>query len=237
MTPNSPGRNPERRDRLAILYQAFLTATVRVQSGRTKVHDAESFRRQMKGWLQDAERNARALKYDHQDIQDGNLAVVAFLDEVILACDDHVRSEWMRLPLAQEVLGQSAAGEVFFERLEGLLTTSRDSPGLADVIDVYLLCLVLGFQGKHAREPGELHAIAERTRVRIEGIRDDRDKALAPRGDLPEESIAEVAVPESARPMETLTKAAVGTLGAAILAFLLFWLVLDSAVERVIAGN
>src|SRR2546423_8982158 len=114
------------QDRLALLYQGFLIAVLRVQAARERIVDTTSFRRRMKAALQEVERSATTLNYDFQDIQDTHLAVVAFLDEVILASDDAVRSEWMRFPLAQDLLGQPAAGEVFFERLEGLLRSARD---------------------------------------------------------------------------------------------------------------
>src|SRR5215475_5431361 len=107
-------------ENLALLYQPFLIVIVRLQSRREKIGDAVAFRRKMKSTLQDIEKSAITLNYDFQDVKDAHLAVVAFLDEVVLGADDRAREEWVRLPLAQELFVQTAAGEVFFERLEGL---------------------------------------------------------------------------------------------------------------------
>src|SRR5262249_42974195 len=147
----------------------------RLQSKRERIGDALSFRRKMKAALQEIERSATALNYDFQDIQDAHLAVVAFLDEVVLGSDDAARPEWVRFPLAHDLLGQPAAGEVFFERIEGVLRSAKDSNQLADVLEVYLLCLALGFEGKYSGdERPKLNALMERTRSRIEAIRQRR---------------------------------------------------------------
>src|SRR5215471_11608320 len=187
---NNRGSDPPARshDNLALLYQPFLVVVVRLQSKRERIGDALSFRRRMKTALQEIERNATALNYDFQDSQDAHLAVVAFLDEVVLGSDDAARGEWVRFPLAHDLMGQPAAGEVFFERLEGLLRSAKDSTQLADLLEIYLLCMVLGFEGKYSGdERPKLHAVMERTRSKIEAIRQRRGRRLSPEGQLPEE--------------------------------------------------
>jgi type VI secretion system protein ImpK len=208
------------QDRLALLYQGFLIAVLRVQGGRERIVDSENFRRRMKAALQEVERSATSLNYDFQDIQDTHLAVVAFLDEVVLASEDPARQVWVRLPFAHELLGQPAAGEVFFERLDGLLRTRTDSSKLSDVLEVYLFCLVLGFEGKYAGElKAELHAVMERTRSRIERIRQQRGKRLSPEAELPDE-----VQPEIVKTTDThaLTIAAVSAIAAVFVLFLIF---------------
>jgi len=208
------------QDRLALLYQGFLIAVLRVQAARERIVDTTSFRRRMKAALQEVERSATTLNYDFQDIQDTNLAVVAFLDEVVLASDDPARQEWVRLPFASELLGQPAAGEVFFERLEGLLRTRVDSSKLSDVLEVYLSCLVLGFEGKYSGElKAELHAVMERTRSRIERIRQQRGRRLSPEGELPDEVQPEIVKPTDSY---ALTIAAVSAVAAVFVLFLIF---------------
>ena len=220
-------------DRLAVLYQGFLTAAVRVQSKREKILDAANFRKRMKGALQDVERTAIAFKYDYQDIQDAQLAVVAFLDEVILASDDPSRPEWMKLPLAHELLGQAVAGEVFFERLEGLLRSAKDSSRLADVLEVYLLCLTLGFEGKYSGEKrSELHGLMERCRSRIEGIRQNRGKPLSPEAQLPDDVIQPAIVRSNVT--TTLTRVSIGAGIVALLVFIAAWLHLTHGVDQVL---
>jgi type VI secretion system protein ImpK len=210
-------------DNLALLYQPFLIAVVRVQSRREKILEATNFRSRMKSALQDVERSATVARYDFQDVKDANLAVVAFLDEVVLASEDPVRSEWMTYPLAHELMGEPRAGEVFFERLESLVQRSgRDTANLADVLEVYLVCLTLGFEGKYTgAASAELRALMERTRSRIEGIRQQRGRPLSPEARLPADETFKVGFRQSR--VWTLTHVAIGAGIAAISLFLLAW--------------
>jgi len=220
------------RERLPLLYQGYLIAVVRVQSKREKILDAVNFRKRMKAALQDVERAASALNYDFQDIQDAHLAVVAFLDEVILASDDPSRLEWMKFPLAQDMLGQPVAGEVFFERLEGLLRSTKDTSRLADVLEVYLLCLTLGFEGKYSSEKSaELHGLMERSRSRIEGIRQLRGSPLSPESQLPDDVIQPAVIKSENR---TLMYVTLGSAAGAILLFAAAYIHLESGIHRIL---
>lgn len=166
-------------ENLALQYQNLITGIVRIQAGRERIADFDSFRRRMKAAFEEVERNAGVLNYDFHDIQVTHLAVVAFLDEAVLASSDPCRAQWSRLPLAQELLGQPTAGDVFFDRLEGLLRSRKDSAQLADILEVFLLCLLLGFEGRYSGlRRGELHSFIERTRVRIEATRPPSGRLL-----------------------------------------------------------
>jgi type VI secretion system protein ImpK len=160
-----------RGENLALIYQGLLTGIGRIQSGRQSVNDAESFRRRTKVALQEIERDAVAAGYDGNDVRETHFAVVAYLDAVILNSNEPVRAEWERKTLQEELFGQTDAGVVFFEKLERL-RSRRDSRHLADVLEVFLLCLLLGFQGRYAGHlRGELYSITDRVSKRIEDIR------------------------------------------------------------------
>jgi type VI secretion system protein ImpK len=201
MSPSRSGEHKElaartrarSRDNLPLLYQGMFAAVTRLQAGRKKISESQTFRRKMKAALADVERNATALNYDFQDIQDAHLAVVSLLDEVVLGSNDPAKAEWIRFPFAHELLGQPVAGEVFFDRLEGLLRSRKDTEQTADLLEVYLLCMLLGFEGKYAGgHRGDLHAFMERTRARINGIR-QRGRRLSPEGALPDDAVPAVA--------------------------------------------
>src|SRR5215468_272290 len=154
-------------ENLALLYQGLLTGIVRMQSGRQRISDGESFRRRTKATLQEVEQLAVGAGYDSRDVKDTQYAVVAFLDSVVLHSKDPVRAEWERRTLQEELFGKSDAGIVFFEKLEHF-RSRRDSEQLADIIEVYLLCLLLGFEGRYSGGlRGELDGITERVRMRI----------------------------------------------------------------------
>jgi len=129
--------------------------------------------------LQEVERVAVAGGYDLRDVRDTHFAVVAFLDSVVLHSKDPVRAAWERKPLQEEMFGQTDAGVIFFEKLDQF-RARRDSERLADILEVYLLCLLLGFEGRFAGgRKGELEAVTDSVRMRIEYIR-GRDDLISP---------------------------------------------------------
>src|SRR2546421_3353924 len=137
---------PLSSENLALFYQGLFTGIVRVQARRQHIPEAEIFRRRTKAALQEVERDAIAAGYDGADVRETHFAVVAFLDSVILNSNDPIRAEWERQTLQEELFGQSDAGVVFFEKLERF-RLRRDSDQLADILEVYLLCMLLGFEG------------------------------------------------------------------------------------------
>src|SRR6185295_4717151 len=174
---------------LALLYQGLLTGVVRMQAGRQHVADGEALRRRTKAALQEVERDAMTAGYDGKDVRETHFAVVAFLDSVVLNSNDPVRAEWERKTLQEELFGQTDAGMVFFEKLEHF-RSRRDSQQLADILEVYLLCLLLGFKGRYSGGlRGELDSIAERVRRRIDDIR-GRSPQISPSGGIPAEGSA-----------------------------------------------
>lgn len=172
-----------RSDTLALLYQSIFTGIVRIQNGKQSLSDLDTFRRRMKAALQEVEREATVAGYGPSEIREAEFAVVAFLDEAILTSRDPKSDEWRRRPLNIELFGQAVAGDVFFDKLSDI-ERGRDSARLADVLEVYSLCLLLGFEGRFAPPlRGEVFRIVDRVRRRIETIR-GLDYKLSPPLDL-----------------------------------------------------
>jgi type VI secretion system protein ImpK len=214
---------------LALLYQGLLTATVRVRSGRQQIADAEAFRGRTMAALRDVERDGIAAGYDSNDIKETHFAVVAFLDWVILNSSQPIRADWERRSLQQDLFGHAHAGDVFFEKLNRI-SERRDTPGLADILEVFLLCLLLGFQGRYAGASGtQADGIAETVRHRIDHIRGE-PPSLWPGGPAPGAFQPEPSV--AARPKRQLLYAALSAAGFAVLLFALLksnleWLAAD----------
>jgi type VI secretion system protein ImpK len=199
-----------------LLYQSILTGIVRIQSGRQPLSDVETFRRRMKTALQEVEREASVAGYGPSEIRDSEFGVVAFLDETILSSKDPKADEWRKRPLIIELFGQAVAGDAFFDKLSDL-ERGRDSVRLADVLEVYVLCLLLGFEGRFAPPlRGEAMRIVDRLRRRIESIR-GIDYKLSPPLEL---SSVAPAPPPSADTDWRLW--AVGALAAVVLLFLVY---------------
>ena len=214
---------------LALCYQECITAVVRVQAGSVRNVDSVVFRQAAQRSLQDAERSAGALNYLPATIQKASLAVVALLDEVALASDVLARAEWSRMPLALELYQEPRAGEAVFNQIEECLRVSSNSPESADLLEVYLLVLLLGFEGRHAGKRAELHELAERARSRIEMIR-PRTNRLTPEADVAS-VVPVVRLPQSGP--NRLLIAAAAFVGGAIVLFLLLKVHLWWAASRV----
>jgi type VI secretion system protein ImpK len=137
-----------RAENLAFIYQQILTVIVRVRQNRQAVSDANAFRANIQAGLRAAEKDAVKKAYAPDDIRNVTLAAVAFLDESILNSNNPVFSSWHSMPLQEEMFGHHVAGETFFDNLEKLMSRS-DSHDVADVLEVYLLCLLMGYRGRY----------------------------------------------------------------------------------------
>lgn len=171
---------PEQRtaDNLALIFQEILTAIVRLRANRQSVADAESFRSNALMALRTAEQQSRTAGYSGEAFKGALLAVVGFLDETILNCRNPVFADWPRKPLSDELFGHHRTGEFFFDNVDRLLA-DPDSPMLADVLEVYQLCLLLGFGGRLSGSRGELRSLCEAVAQKIRRIRGD-DPILCP---------------------------------------------------------
>jgi type VI secretion system protein ImpK len=207
--------NPNRPENLALLYQGLLTGIVRIRSGRQPMVNPEMFRRRTKEALAEVTREAMKRNYAAEHTMETDFALIALLDEVILSSHDPSRDVWAQKPLQEELFGISTAGEIFFTRIERLLNRP-DSVELADMLEVYYLCLLLGFEGQYVGgNKSELHLLSDRLRLRIERIRGS-DPRFSPAAGLPDEPVA-VAAPDKLAGQ--LKIAAMALAGAAVFIF------------------
>jgi len=162
---------PRRMENLAFVFQELLTVGERLRSHRQQVSDAASFRAQIWAAVKLADDEARRRGYSADDIELATFAVIAFLDESILNLRLPVFGDWPRQPLQEERYGHHIAGEIFFQNLQKLLGRT-DSNELADLLEVYHLCLLLGFAGRYSiGGRGDLHSIVTQTGEKIQRIR------------------------------------------------------------------
>jgi type VI secretion system protein ImpK len=155
---------------LALVLQEPFTIAIRLRSGRPVAADAASFRIQVKQLLAAADQEARRLRYEATYIRLAVYAFVAFLDESVLNSRQPIFADWQ--PLQEEVFLDHVAGETFFKHVDELLR-QQDSSQLADVLEVYQFCMLLGFRGKYSAANADglqatMHAVGDRIR-RIRG--------------------------------------------------------------------
>jgi type VI secretion system protein ImpK len=177
--PAHIGASP-RRGLLALTLQEAFTAVVRLRANKQVAANVEAFRAQMKQVLAAAEQEARRIGYAGDDVRYALFGLIAFIDESVLNSTQPMFADWGRRPLQEEIFGTHMGGELFFQYLQQLLGR-QDSEDLADVLEVYQLCLLLGFKGRYSVTHGtELQVIAGHVTQKIERAR-GRPGELAPR--------------------------------------------------------
>jgi type VI secretion system protein ImpK len=217
-----------RTENLAFCFQELLTVGERLRSGRQIVQDAESFRYSLRETLKTAAEEARRRGYTGEDTQLVVFAVVAFLDESILNLQNPVFADWPRRPMQEELFGHHVAGEIFFQHLSKLLARD-ETQETADVLEVYYLCMLLGFAGKYSMAGrGELKAAVDQTGEKIRRIR-RLGPEIAPSWELPAEPVRETGGDPVVRKLVWLAAAC---LLVAIVLFVVYKFSLSSGVGR-----
>ncbi len=186
--PPPPAAPPEPEARLALGFQEVFTVAVRIRTNRQSAQEAEAFRTHVKQLLAGADEDARRAGYSRDAVRQAVYATVAFLDEAILNSSQPMFAEWPRRPLQEEIFGDHMAGEAFFRDLSELLQ-QQDSPELADLLEVYQLCLLLGFRGRFGSGgDGELHRYISTVQERIDRLRGGHPP-LAPAAGYPAQDV------------------------------------------------
>jgi type VI secretion system protein ImpK len=198
---------PQRRGTLALAFQEPLTAGARLRANRQVAADADAFRAQIKHLIARADQEARQAGYDPADVKLAVYGYVAFLDESVLNSGLPMFAAWARQPLQEELFGDHRGGELFFMHLDELLARP-DSDDLSDLLELFQLCMLLGFRGRYsAVEDGGLRTRVQATQQKIERIR-GRTGPLSPAAPLP----LDEALPESRDPWLRRLLLLVGTL-------------------------
>jgi len=169
VSPSSATSDPG--GRLALALQEVLTATVRIRAKRQLPHDAAVFRAQLRERLRDAEQAALRAGYPAEYARLALYAATAFVDESVMGAGHPVLAGWAQRPLQDELFGGLVGGELFFQQLHRLLA-EPDSAAVADLLEVYELCLRLGFRGRYGMgATGELDSVLAATSAKIRRIR------------------------------------------------------------------
>jgi type VI secretion system protein ImpK len=138
------------RSLLDLLYEGFYMMFL-LRNGHAPT-DIESFRDRVKRLLSRVDRGAQKLGLPTEDVFRSKFAFCALLDEIVLRSKFSIRDMWERKPLQLELFGEHIAGERFFEYLEQL---RHGGARHVQALEVYHMCLLLGFEGQHALDGSE----------------------------------------------------------------------------------
>jgi len=127
------------------LVQDFISMALIVRKGR-QVTSVTAFETSVDTFFSNLEREARSANYSVEQVKDTQYALCAFLDESVLRSgDNELRRHFELQPLQFRYFGVHLAGEGFFEKIDSLRSDVKKN---LDVLEVYHLCLALGFEGK-----------------------------------------------------------------------------------------
>lgn len=135
---------------LDLMYDGFYLLFL--LRGKHAPADAEVFRERIKQFLTQFERGASKLGAAADDIHACKYAFCATVDEAVLTSSFKVKESWQRLPLQVQFFGDQLAGEQFFLKLDEL---RQQGASRVQVLEVFQMCLLLGFQGKYLIEGSE----------------------------------------------------------------------------------
>ena len=142
--------------------------------------DPTALRQRVEALLSESARVARHAGVADADIQEAEFCLVAFLDEAILGSSWPGRDAWSAEPLQLTHYNRYDAGERFFDRLKALLDEGGTRTA---VMEVYYLCLALGFKGRYAIQGREvLRRLVDDLQGRLSQSPAGRVGELAPRG-------------------------------------------------------
>ena len=140
----------EARTLLDLMYDGFYMLFL--LKNRYTPADADSFRTRVRDFLQSVDRGGKRIEAPNEDVYLAKYAWCALMDEMVLAGRGPLAESWQRNPLQLELFGEQLAGDAFFDKLEAL--RAQGAPKL-QVLEVFHMCLLMGFQGKYLIEGTE----------------------------------------------------------------------------------
>lgn len=216
-----------RARRLADLFAPCFALILQLRA-TTEFGDADLLRRRVKDLLEQSEREALRAGVPAEDVRTARFALVAFVDETVLSSDWSQKDWWVARPLQLELYDRYDAGEVFFDRLDQLLARPEQ---YAEVLEVYYLCMTLGFKGRYQlHEQERLRILIEETYAALSKVPGMTASVLAPHARPRGQVAAEV---RNAVPPWVVALVAVGI---ALLVYVGMSLYMSAAADRTARG-
>lgn len=166
-SPSSVLFDEAKSQRLSEIYSPCFALVLQMRA-TNDLGEADVLRDRIKKLLDKSGLEATRAGHAREDVQDAKFAMVAFIDETILSSDWMQKDRWLARPLQLEIYDRYDAGEEFFDKLERL----RGQGALhADVLEVYYLCMALGFKGRYQlHDQGRLRIIIEETYAELKRV-------------------------------------------------------------------
>jgi len=187
------------------------------------VQPSNSLRGKVDSLLRQLEQDAEVSGYRESMVQTAKFALAAFADETVLTANFPLRSEWEKYPLQLEYFGEQLAGVKFYERLEELMKSPEEN---ADVLELYYLCLLIGYKGKYKIYfEDQLRGVIDQVAECLRRVNRLRAGALSPHWKATDQPAL---IASEAVPMWAKISGAVA-IGLALLFYLIFSFWLDNS--------
>jgi type VI secretion system protein ImpK len=195
----------------------------KIRMSPDELGDMDVLRNQITELLKEMDSKARSVGFSGEEIKLAQYALVVFLDEVILGSLWQERDLWEEEPLQLELYGKNTGGEDFFREIEKILNADY---GTSDLIEVYYLCLVLGFEGDYVDDQEKLRNTKEKLLGSLR-TRPGQDNNLSPSWRPPEEALLK----EKKRFGQWLIP--VGSIALVVIIYVIYFFLVDSQVDEV----
>jgi type VI secretion system protein ImpK len=133
----------------------------------------EPQRMQMLDLLAEADQKARTSSQLAHDYELARHALVYWIDEVLINSPWAYAMEWRQRILEWDLYQERLRADRFYEKAQ-----EAEALASTDPLEVFYLCVALGFRGRHAENPAELRRWAERVYNRIVAGSQQADKFL-----------------------------------------------------------
>ena len=185
----------------------------------------DGLRKEIALMVEEIDRKGKRFGYAEEDLKATKYALLALIDETILNSQWAFKDQWADKPLQLDYFGEHMAGERFFDLLERV---RQKGSRKADLLEVFCIVLILGFQGKYKlRGRDELDKLIQEIVAEVTKYRGGVPP-LSPHGRIPEEPVE--------RPSKTIPRwvwiTGVSAVVLVIVVFLVFkWYLVSSAGE------
>jgi len=201
---------------------------LRLKSGI--VAPSNDLRPKVAAMLDDFEKRSERYRINHKIVQVSKFALAAFVDETVLLNNFPNREQWEKYALQLEYFGEQLAGNKFFEKLEAMLNQIDVTK---DAVEVYYVCMLLGFKGRYAvYEQDKFLSIMQATANSLVKVGKIVPVELSPNwlaNDQPK--------PPEKRGMPIWAKiSALGGLGVAVIIYLVFFLMSSKFLDDAVHG-
>jgi len=156
----------------------ILTLIIQLRAAQD-LGDEADLRDRLKTRLKSWERDCQRVDIVQKDVNIAKFALVAFIDETLITSNWSERDTWQANPLQNELFKRSDAGKEFFNLLAQLRKRRQAHPG---VLEVYYLCIALGFEGQFQDDPRELQKLIDEVGEEITPPAAEKAVFLSPHG-------------------------------------------------------